>query len=121
VSQINLGHGPVGVLALNRTFTIGGAHCSIDAATVSIGVGAGRVSEPTTELLCKISVVAKAAGIGNLAERLACLYVWPLHNVELALYLFRIWWSESPLQAVPTAAVRHSGRRNKVAIIPAMS
>jgi hypothetical protein len=73
MSQRNLGHGPVGVMALNRTFTIGGAHCSIDAATVSIGVGARRVSEPTTELLCKISVVAKAAGIGNLAERLVSL------------------------------------------------
>src|SRR5258706_4102067 len=71
VSQRNLGHGPVGVMTLNRTFAIAGAHCSVAAATISIGVGARRVSEPTTELLRKICVVAEAAGIGNLAERLA--------------------------------------------------
>lgn len=64
-------------MTLSRTFTIAGAHCSVAAATISIGVGARRVSEPTSELLCKIRVVAKAAGISNLAERLACLCQCP--------------------------------------------
>jgi hypothetical protein len=64
-------------MTLNRTFTIAGAHYSVAAATISIGVGARRVSETTTELSCKIRVVAKAAGIGNLAERLACLCQCP--------------------------------------------
>jgi len=77
VLQRHLGYGPVDVMTLNRTFTIAGAHCSVAAATISIGVGARRVSEPTTELLCKIRVVAEAAGIGNLAERLACLCQCP--------------------------------------------
>jgi hypothetical protein len=64
-------------MTLNRTFTIAGAHYSVAAATISIGVGARRVSETTTELSCKIRVVAKAAGIGNLAERLACVQQRP--------------------------------------------
>ncbi len=64
-------------MSLTRTFTKSRAHRSVaNALTVTCG-GARRVSEPTTELSCKMSVVAIAAGIGNLAERLACLCQCP--------------------------------------------
>jgi hypothetical protein len=63
-----------GLVFPTRTLISAGAHRSVaNALTVTRG-GAWRVAEPTAELSCKIIVVAKAAGIGNLAERLACLH-----------------------------------------------
>jgi hypothetical protein len=38
--------------------------------TASFDVGAGGVTEPTTKFPCEMSIVAKAAGVGDLAERL---------------------------------------------------
>src|ERR1700730_10289953 len=64
-------------MSLTRTFTSSGAHRSVaNALTVTCG-GAWRVSEPTAELPCKMRVVAIAAGIANLAERLACICQCP--------------------------------------------
>ena len=34
--------------------------------------GAWRVTEPLAKFACEMSVVAKATGVGNLTERLAC-------------------------------------------------
>jgi hypothetical protein len=35
-------------------------------------MGAWRVAEPMAKFACEMSVVAKAAGVGDVAERLAC-------------------------------------------------
>jgi hypothetical protein len=35
-------------------------------------MGAWRVTEPMSKLSCEMGVVAKAAGVGDLAERLVC-------------------------------------------------
>jgi hypothetical protein len=75
--RANLDSRELDVVSLARTISSPGAHCSVaNALTVTCG-GAWRVAEPTTELSCKMSVVAKAAGIGNLAERLACVQQRP--------------------------------------------
>jgi hypothetical protein len=47
-----------------------GAHCSIAGAIKFFCVGAWGVTEPTTKLPGEMSIVAKAAGVGDLAERL---------------------------------------------------
>jgi hypothetical protein len=39
--------------------------------------GAWRIAEPMTECPCKIVVVEKTAGVGNLAERLPFLHQCP--------------------------------------------
>jgi hypothetical protein len=39
---------------------------------VMSGVGARRVTEPTAEFPREMCIITKAAGIGDLAERLAC-------------------------------------------------
>ena len=52
-------------------FTGTGAHGSAVSATMSSGVGAGRVAEPMAKFSCEMSVVAKTAGVGDLAQRLA--------------------------------------------------
>lgn len=54
-----------------RTFTSTGAHGSAVSATMSSGVGAWRVAEPMAKFSCEMSVVAKTAGVGDLAQRLA--------------------------------------------------
>src|SRR3981081_2904968 len=41
-------------------------------STMSSGRATWRVTEPMAKLPCKMRIVAKAAGIGDLAERLAC-------------------------------------------------
>jgi hypothetical protein len=75
--RANLDSRQLDVVSLARTISGPGAHCSVaNALTVTCG-GAWRVAESTTELSCKMSVVAKAAGIGNLAERLACVQQRP--------------------------------------------
>ena len=40
--------------------------------TARFYVGARRVTEPMTKLSCEMSIVAEAAGIGDLAEMLTC-------------------------------------------------
>ena len=40
--------------------------------TASFDVGAWGVTEPMTKLSCEVSIVAKAAGVRDLAQRLVC-------------------------------------------------
>ena len=40
--------------------------------TASFDVGAWGVTEPMTKLSCEVSIVAKAAGVRDLAQRLIC-------------------------------------------------
>jgi len=47
---------------------------SVDLAnnsTLRVGVGARRVTEPMAKFSCEMRVVAKAAGVGDRADRLA--------------------------------------------------
>jgi hypothetical protein len=55
-----------------RTFDSTSAHCSINGTLTLSGVGARRVTEPMAEFSREMCIIAKAAGIGDLAERLAC-------------------------------------------------
>jgi hypothetical protein len=48
------------------------AHRSIAGAAISCEVRTWCVTEPMAEFSCKMSVVAKAASVGDFAERLAC-------------------------------------------------
>src|SRR6202795_3899447 len=55
------------VVCQRRTFVCTGAHYSITFS----GVRARRIAEPMAEFSREMCIVAKAAGIGDLAERLA--------------------------------------------------
>jgi hypothetical protein len=55
------------VVCQRRTFVCTGAHYSI---TIS-GVRARRIAEPMAEFPREMCIVAEAAGIGDLAQRLA--------------------------------------------------
>src|SRR3982074_1236436 len=62
----------MGVVSLWRTFSRTRAHCFVASGeVVSFRVCARCVTEPMAKFSCKMSVVAKTAGVGNLAERLA--------------------------------------------------
>src|SRR3981081_4289404 len=58
-------------VSLWRTFSKMRAHCFVASGVVSFRICARCVTEPMAKFSCKMSVVAKAAGVGNLAERLA--------------------------------------------------
>src|SRR4030081_1453132 len=71
-------HPPSGVMSpgctfvsLWRTLSRTRAHYFVASGVVSFRVGARCVTELMAKFSCKMSVVAKAAGVGNLAERLA--------------------------------------------------
>ena len=53
-------------MCLWRPFFGTGAHCSTARVT------AWRVAEPMAKFSCEMGVVAKATGIGDVAERTAC-------------------------------------------------
>jgi hypothetical protein len=55
-----------------RTFDSTSAHYSITGALTMSGVGARRITKPMAEFSREMRIIAKAAGIGDLAERLAC-------------------------------------------------
>jgi hypothetical protein len=46
-------------------------HYSVASATRSSGTAARRVTEPAAKFSGEMTVIVKAAGVGNLAERLA--------------------------------------------------
>src|ERR1700716_3918436 len=58
-------------VSLWRTLSRTRAHCFVASGVVSFRICARCVTEPMAKFSCKMSVVAKAAGVGNLAERLA--------------------------------------------------
>jgi hypothetical protein len=58
-------------VSLWRTFSKMRAHCFVASGVVSFRICARCVTESMAKFSCKMSVVAKAAGVGNLAERLA--------------------------------------------------
>jgi len=65
-----LGAGPSAVVSLRRTVFGTAVHgCVAGVMNTCSGVRARRVTEPTAELSCEMSIVAKAAGIGDLAQR----------------------------------------------------
>ena len=75
--RANLDSRELDVVSLSRTISSPGAHCSVaNALTVTCG-GAWRVTEPAAKFSGEMSIVTEAAGIGNLAERLACVQQRP--------------------------------------------
>src|SRR5258708_2491698 len=58
------------VVSPTRTIAGAGAHCCVSSATLRFGMGDRRVTEPTAKLSCEMRVVAKAAGVGDRADRL---------------------------------------------------
>jgi hypothetical protein len=69
--QMSLNRRWLHVVSRRRTFTAINANYSA-SAMMCAGVGAWRVTELTAKFSCEMSIVAKAAGVGDLAERLAC-------------------------------------------------
>jgi hypothetical protein len=62
----------------SRRRTFNGIDANYSAsAMMCAGVGAWRVTELTAKFSCEMSIVTEAAGIGNLAERLACVQQRP--------------------------------------------
>jgi hypothetical protein len=59
------------VVCQRRTFVCTSAHGSIAGALTMSGMRARRIAEPMAEFSCEMRIVAKAAGISDLAERLA--------------------------------------------------
>ena len=74
--QSSLARNRCEVVSQERTFTGTGAHCS-DRAYIPCRVGAGRVTEAAAKFSGEVNVVAKAAGVGDLAERLAGIQQCP--------------------------------------------
>ena len=60
------------VVCLWRPLAGTDTHCSTASATGCMGAIAWRVAEPIAKFSREMSVVAKATGVGDLAERLAC-------------------------------------------------
>jgi hypothetical protein len=69
--QMSLNRRWLHVVSRRRTFTGIDANYSA-SAMMCAGMGAWRVTELTAKFSCEMSIVAKAAGVGDLAERLAC-------------------------------------------------
>jgi hypothetical protein len=59
-------------VCLWRPFAGTGTHCCTASATGCMGATTWRVAEPIAKFSREMSVVAKATGVGNLTERLAC-------------------------------------------------
>jgi hypothetical protein len=70
-SLMNLGRRCPGVVSRERTFAGTAAHCSIAGRLNRPGMGARRIPETLAKLARKMGIVAKAAGVGDLAQRLA--------------------------------------------------
>jgi len=61
------------------------------AVTMSSGVGTWRTTEPLAKFSCEMTVVAKAIGIGDVAERSACARQRPaMHQVRDVIQAKRI-------------------------------
>src|ERR1700724_599161 len=58
-------------MSRKRTFAGTGAHCSIASRLTTSSMGARSIAETMAELAGEMRIIAKAAGIGDLAERLA--------------------------------------------------
>jgi hypothetical protein len=54
-----------------RTLISTGAHCAVFRGSLICAVTPGRRTEPATELSSEMSVVAKTARVGDLADGLA--------------------------------------------------
>jgi hypothetical protein len=50
-----------------------GAHYPVATGTASFGVNSRRMTKPMLKFSCEMNIVAKAAGVRNLAERLTCM------------------------------------------------
>ena len=59
-------------MSRQRTFDSTSAHCSTNDTLIVSGVGTRGVTEPIAESSREMCIIAKAAGIDDLAERLAC-------------------------------------------------
>ena len=64
-------------MSRRRTFDSTSAHYSITGALTMSGVGARRITKPMAEFSREMRIIAKAAGIGDLAESLACAQQLP--------------------------------------------
>src|SRR5258705_12331201 len=64
-----------------RPFACTGAHCCVVGASIMrCGVGTGCTAEPIAKFSREMRVVAKATGVGDLAERLACAQCPAMHQ-----------------------------------------
>src|SRR5216684_4184685 len=66
--------------------------CPPGASIMRCGVGTGCTAEPIAKFSREMSVVAKATGVGDLAERLACAQQRPaMHQVRGVIQAKRIY------------------------------
>src|SRR5260370_40135402 len=63
----------------------------VGASIVRCGVGTGCTAEPIAKFSREMRVVAKATGVGDLAERLACAQCPAMHQVRGVIQAKRIY------------------------------
>src|SRR5258707_12529139 len=78
------------------------------------GVGTGCTAEPIAKFSREMRVVAKATGVGDLAERLACAQCPAMHQVRGVIQAKRCWACPAPQTArggkLPESRRRHPPR-----------